>query len=220
MTIRLPENLEDKVLLNLGCGLWLRKEFRNLDQFPEVEVRSCTGWYQDARIEDGAEYVQGNILHMPFPDDYADYVEMLDVIEHFPFRDVIPALQEVRRVLKPGAKLTLTTVNMDALCLEWLRQSCYENSDLNGYWEVVQGIFGNETCEGEFHRVAFNPRMLGNALGEAGFVDIDMTFYPAGMDCMALHPTKFNEGNVMRYEALQADARKPKETATCQQSEA
>lgn len=199
-----------EVWLNLGCGLWLRRDFLNYDLYPEDGLRSCAGYYQLARIERGAKYVQGDILKMPFPDDYADYVEMLDVIEHFPFRHVIPALQEVRRVMKPGAKLVVTTVNMDALALEWLRQSTQENSDLNAYWEVVQGIYGNQTAEGEHHRICFNPRMLSGALGEAGFVDCQIGIYPAGMMALGLHKQKFNKGMVIRHEALKAEVIKPK----------
>ena len=51
--------------------------------------------------------VQGNILHLPFPDDTFDLVLMCGVLEYTPLDD---GLRETARVLKHGAKLVLLPV--------------------------------------------------------------------------------------------------------------
>jgi 2-polyprenyl-3-methyl-5-hydroxy-6-metoxy-1,4-benzoquinol methylase len=60
-----------------------------------------------ARTEFQANVVQGNVEAMAFPDDTFDAVVMWDIIEHLirPAR----ALQEIRRVLKPGGFLFVST---------------------------------------------------------------------------------------------------------------
>ncbi len=54
-------------------------------------------------------FLNGNIFHLPFPDNSLDIVLSSEVVEHLP--DPMPALQEMRRVLKPGGYAMITTPN-------------------------------------------------------------------------------------------------------------
>ncbi|MFZ5918892.1 MAG: methyltransferase domain-containing protein [Chloroflexota bacterium] len=52
---------------------------------------------------------------LPFANDAFDWVTCFDVIEHIP-REAVPGLlSEIKRVLKPGGGLALTTPNRDSL---------------------------------------------------------------------------------------------------------
>jgi ubiquinone/menaquinone biosynthesis C-methylase UbiE len=53
------------------------------------------------------DWVQGNVLKMPFADDTFDIILMCGVLEYTPLDD---GLREVARVLKPGAPLVLLPV--------------------------------------------------------------------------------------------------------------
>jgi len=60
-----------------------------------------------------SKYVQrGNILDMPYPDNYFDVVLMLDVFEHLAFIDQPRALAGVRRVLSQGGILLISIPNL------------------------------------------------------------------------------------------------------------
>lgn len=194
------------IRLNLGSGVWLRSDFVNVDIYPEAEIRGKQGMFSQAIVEDGAEYVQADIRKLPFPDDYANYVEMMDVIEHISWREIVSTLEEVRRVMKPGAKLMLSTVNMDALCLDWLKIACQAEIDMDAYFEVVQGMFGNQVAVGEYHRTPFNPRTLAAALNEAGFEKPVLYLVPRGEHSPGFGTIEYNPKSVARYEHLRAEA--------------
>ncbi|NDJ74919.1 MAG: class I SAM-dependent methyltransferase, partial [Chloroflexi bacterium] len=55
--------------------------------------------------------VQGNIYHLPFPDDYFDAVILSEILEHI--EDDVAGLREVRRVLKPGGVVAITVPHAD-----------------------------------------------------------------------------------------------------------
>jgi len=61
------------------------------------------------RPVDGATFVKGTALALPFEDAAFDAVCLFDVIEHLPSRSERLALREAYRVLKPGGRIYLST---------------------------------------------------------------------------------------------------------------
>jgi ubiquinone/menaquinone biosynthesis C-methylase UbiE len=60
-----------------------------------------------ARIREGARYIQGDALNLPFQDESIDIVFEMDAIHHFP-RGIIPAVvNEIARSIKVGGWLLL-----------------------------------------------------------------------------------------------------------------
>lgn len=57
--------------------------------------------------------VDTDLRTLPFPDDYADGAVAIHAIEHFYEWEALPLLKEWRRVLKPGAPLSLECPCMD-----------------------------------------------------------------------------------------------------------
>ncbi len=53
------------------------------------------------------DFVNGDIRSLPFPDDCAGLVLCSEVLEHVPESQI--CLQEIHRILKPGAKLVFST---------------------------------------------------------------------------------------------------------------
>ena len=67
-----------------------------------------------------AKYPRSNLsfqpfdgLHLPFPDGTFDAAGSFQVIEHIPEPQIIPWLAEIKRVLKPGGQLFVSTLNLD-----------------------------------------------------------------------------------------------------------
>lgn len=87
--------------------------------------------------------------HLPFPDDVADALVSMDVIEHLD--DDVVALREYRRVLKPGGTLLVTVPSY-----QWL-------------WA--------EYDERAAHRCRYNATMLRESVVSAGFVVDTLSYY-------------------------------------------
>lgn len=178
------------VRLNIGCGIGLISGFINVDKAYSLEdLKSKKGLFEKAVIEPGSEYVQANVLALPFPDEYADYIESIDMIEHLPFRDTLKALMEMRRVLKKGGQMKVVTANFDDLAKLWVEQVVDKNIDFNDvtnpYYELMQIIYGNQQAAGEFHHTPFNPSYAYAMFLTAGFEreKIEIIVYPKGTPC-------------------------------------
>lgn len=181
---------ERLIKLNIGCGGMLIGGFINIDKFyTKEQLFSRSGFFKSVYIEPEAEYLQADVLKLPFNDDYADYIESIDMIEHLGFRETLPALKEMRRVLKTGKKLKLVTQNFDDLARLWMQQVYNRPIDFNDtnnpYYDLMQVIYGNQQAEGEYHRTPINPGFIHALLLTAGFEakNIEILIYPKGTPC-------------------------------------
>jgi len=100
-------------LLDIGCAaggfLW---EMRNQGGWDVRGVEVDAASVDFARRKLGLDVYHGTMGESCFPDDYFDVVTMWDVIEHL--YDPFETLIEIRRVLKPGGKLIISTPNADS----------------------------------------------------------------------------------------------------------
>ncbi len=97
-------------VLDIGCGrgtlgikLGRRDGIFGVDLAPEA-VTKAKEVYEDARV------VNIDAEPLPWPDNTFEFVVYLDVIEHV--FDPRVGLREIKRVLKPGGKLLLSTPNI------------------------------------------------------------------------------------------------------------
>lgn len=90
-------------ILDAGCGEGVL-----------VEKYAQQGWNIIGVDKNYASaYVQeGSITDLPFPDNHFDTVMALDVLEHLYYNDQGKALQEIRRVLKPGGTILFSCPNL------------------------------------------------------------------------------------------------------------
>jgi SAM-dependent methyltransferase len=92
-------------ILDAGCG-----SGRNMVDLAHhgivtgVELSSTS--VQLARERNSGEVLEGSVMDMPLDDHSFDLTVSLDVIEHL--EDYVGALQELRRVTKPGGALLVT----------------------------------------------------------------------------------------------------------------
>jgi SAM-dependent methyltransferase len=77
--------------LNWGCGNW-----------------KMAGWINsDIKDEPGVDLVCDIRDGLPLPDDDLDYAVSIHALPEIPYRDLLGAIAELRRVLKPGGVLRL-----------------------------------------------------------------------------------------------------------------
>ena len=110
----------------------------------------------------GGEFIQGDLLSMPFPDNYFDVTWNGGVIEHFYDNGKKEALEEMARVTKPRGKLIVQVPNKYSFpfCLVKTLSEC------RGRWE-----FGYEDL--------ISARKLRKLFSAAGIHDIQIfTFNP------------------------------------------
>jgi predicted SAM-dependent methyltransferase len=77
--------------LNWGCGGWTPRGWINSD------IKEGRGIGISADIRNG----------LPLEDDSMDYIVSIHALQEVHYNDLVPALQELRRVLKPGGVLRL-----------------------------------------------------------------------------------------------------------------
>ncbi len=168
-----------KINLNLGSGVGLLSGFINVDILRYDDIQ--TGWvtkdgrFKNAVIEENSAYCQGNLVKLPFPDDYADYACMQEVIEHIPIHYVKIVMAEIYRVMKPGAMLMSTTPDFNRLAKHWVEEIASKEGvfdDFQHYGNVAEVIYGNQTHDGEFHRCPMTPDFMNYIHRVAGFRDV------------------------------------------------
>jgi SAM-dependent methyltransferase len=83
------------------------------ENYPKAKVTILNLWKENDILHeyyDNIDHIQGDLTKMAFPDDSFDLVFLGEVIEHI--YDLPEAIKEVKRILKPGGYLALTTPNL------------------------------------------------------------------------------------------------------------
>lgn len=176
----------EKVKINLGCGISQLKGFINVD----------SGDF------DG-DYIKADVRELPFEDEYADYILARQVLEHIPFREIIPTLLEWFRVLKPGGRMVVTCPDFDWLAEQWTK----EEFSIETWDELAQGIYGNQLHDGERHQVPITKDFLEFCL-ERFEIEGKVTRYPAGHPMVAYPGIPKDKDKIYRYGEVHVDLKK------------
>lgn len=90
-------------ILDFGCGSKpYESVFINASSYTGVDIRVSGHNHEQSKVD---VYYDGRTL--PFPDDHFDAVVSFEVFEHV--FDIDQTMVEIRRVLKPGGQILLTT---------------------------------------------------------------------------------------------------------------
>ena len=146
--------------LDIGCGPGtLIGLLDGTGELIGIDVSKNQTDYAQSRYGDSLRQFQCSTVEgLPFNDNRFDSISLVELVEHLPEGRIQHLLREVRRVLKPGGKVVLTTPNYSSLwpLLEWL---------LNR--------LGPVSYEHQ-HITRFNRRRLRDTLEQAGFQDIEV----------------------------------------------
>jgi len=114
--------------INLGCNRWKLAGFVNLDIDPAVQPDQVC-----------------DVAHLHYGDETVDEIYAGHMLEHFHFKDRDAVLQEWRRVLVQGGRITVTVPDIEkgieeqrrsAITEEWLQQIAFGSIDYGGHWQV------------------------------------------------------------------------------------
>jgi predicted SAM-dependent methyltransferase len=163
------------VRLNLGCGDKLWPGFVNVD-FP--------GNFSGVKPD-----VECDITKLTFPDDYADEIHSIHVIEHLDRPGIGKVVREWRRVLKPGGKLVI-----ECPCLDKIRIHLYSMPPKDIHWLrlTMVGLYGeywrgvdDENTYRMLHRWCYSAQELINILTKSEFKEptlMDPLFHQRNRD--------------------------------------
>lgn len=169
---------QKRIQINLGSGVVLAEGFINVDKFftlkdLEKGAKTKKGLFANAVIPKNVKFVKADMCDLPFKNNYADYIECSEVVEHLPMEDVFKVFSEIYRVLKPGGELGISTPDFDDLARLWTSKITGNKFSTQKDWEVLkmlsQVIYGNQVGPGEFHKVPFNPIIIKQYLYAVGF---------------------------------------------------
>ena len=138
------------VRVNLGSGQDYRDGYINVDKY-------------DPRAD-----IQADILELPFDSESVDEIVLSHVIEHISWRKHTTVLEELHRVLKPGAKLEIMYPEFER-CVE----NFFNNKDGNRWKYWVQTLYGQQIDIGQYHVAPMVSGRLTEQLREVGFEVLD-----------------------------------------------
>lgn len=156
---------EKKINVNLGCGTNIVEGWVNIDVV------------RPANADD--KFVLGDALNIPLKDGTVDYILLDQVLEHIALADIVPALYEIRRVLKKGGRCVIMVPDFEGAVKQWLEANLNESWDPMRYRWFSEVVYGNQEHEGEFHKTAMSPRFLHEVLRTVGLTKNTITFWPA-----------------------------------------
>ena len=168
------------VVLDIGCG---RGEllFAALEkgagraigvEYAEAAIAVAGRAAAERGYGDRAELLAADARAIPLPDDVADGIAMMDVIEHLNTAEQQAALAEVKRLIKPGGRLVLHTFPNRAI---------YETySKLRRVWPGGRSWPEDPRLEIEhqMHVGELTAKELELMLNEAGFTGAQVGFTP------------------------------------------
>ncbi len=146
------QHLPDDIMLHIG-GEEIKKDWSilNVKPGPGVDyIGTCTDL--------------SAIADQSCSDVYASHV-----LEHLGYnRDLLRALKEIHRVMKPGGRLRVSVPDLDILCKLWLHPGLAPQQR----FEVMRMIYGGRTDEYDIHYAGLNFPILAGYLTEAGLIKI------------------------------------------------
>jgi ubiquinone/menaquinone biosynthesis C-methylase UbiE len=166
-----------------------------------VEItRETLAEYPDADIR------QGDITDLPWPDDSFDRIQNSDVMEHLDPPQTVPALSELRRVLKPGGFLLVHTAP-NRLFKQVAWPAVGPALRLIGHGEVADDMEHWFEVNKLHHPNEQSLYSLRSALREAGFADPKVWIDPDVMRSGNYRYTESLDGPLMALATRLASTR-------------
>lgn len=151
---------KQKIKLNIGCGISHKKGYINIDKYVTRDYvkKLIKAKHESAKIDPESKYLKADWKKLPYGDNSVDYIESVDTIEHFGFREVSKIVEETHRVLKLGCMARIMTIDFNALVERWYKEITTSSSpNLDTYMSLTQSIYGNQHNIGQFHKCPWTP---------------------------------------------------------------
>lgn len=131
----------DAAVLDVGCGQGIQlAEIRKLRPTARLSGMDISPRLVSRAMANvpGAQIVTGDADNLAYPDEAFDVVIMTEVLEHL--SDPVLALEQLRRVLKPGGWMLLTVPNRDWLRYDWYQANRKAYQPVDDQWYRVAEV--------------------------------------------------------------------------------
>lgn len=166
------------IRLNLGCGGRPLHDYINVDMDTLEEMRNR---YPNQFFGDDLNIQQYDLFNLPYDDQTVDEIRADGLIEHLPFIDEPRFFYEVIRVLKPGGRLEISTVDFEKTVKQWLEaeddwKDFYRDDDKsirdqhwfgtytyepkNRWGYLTATFYGSQNGSGQFHTNCYTDKKL------------------------------------------------------------
>ena len=147
------------------------------------------GWETlNAQPLPGIDYVCDAADLSRFPDNTFESLYASHVLEHFDYKDVVPAvLKEWFRVLVPAGKLFVSVPDTDAICHMFCDREQFSPQDR---WHFIRMLLGGHVDSYDYHQSLFNEEILVYFLEMAGYRNV----------CRSQEFGLFDDTSSMRYK--------------------
>ena len=187
--------VDGKIRLNLGCGGSPLSDYVNVDMDNLEALRER---YPQQKFSDDLQVHDYDIFNLPYVDGTVDESRADSLIEHVPFVDEPRFFYEMKRVLKSGGLLRLSTPDFEATVREWLAakdewkefyrndpeairdkhwfgQYSYSTENRWGYLSAM--LFGSQNGKGQFHVNCYTVPKIQAILQHLGFRVLEISRY-------------------------------------------
>jgi predicted SAM-dependent methyltransferase len=169
---------QEPIRLNLGCGGRPLHDYINVDMDTLEEMRNR---YPNQVFGDDLIIQQYDLFNLPYDDQTVDEIRADGLIEHLPFIDEPRFFYEVIRVLKPGGRLEISTVDFEKTVKQWLEaeddwKDFYRDDDKsirdqhwfgtytyepkNRWGYLTATFYGSQNGSGQFHTNCYTDKKL------------------------------------------------------------
>ncbi len=173
--------------INLGCACRLLDAYINVDLDSLENIRKR---YPNTYINEHAEFIQANVLNLPFDDESIYEVRCDALMEHFSFKEESRFFYEVKRVLKPGGVFRFSVPDFEDAVTKWINAKDewkdfyrdddeaieqqhwfgnYSYSTDNRWGYLTASLFGTQNGEGQFHKNAYTEDKINAICNKIGF---------------------------------------------------
>lgn len=171
-------NSEGVRLLDLGCGAGRHVKFMAEEGYDVTGLDFSQTGLDAAEIlleQNGlqADLVQGSVLQLPFADGSFDGIVCFGVLYYLMPNDIQTAIQEIYRVLKPGARAFIVVrSSRDRRCGKG-ELIAYKTYRLNSNLSNEQGMIMNFMDADDIHRVFADFSLVQVGIVEHSFASLE-----------------------------------------------
>jgi SAM-dependent methyltransferase len=139
--------------------------------------------FETLDLKPGVDHQADASKLLPFDDNTFELIYASHIIEHIPWFETINTLKEWRRVLAPGGKLEIWTIDAAKVAKYLLEYESGERSEIPDKWRRFNHeanpfkwangrifAYGASRCDPYWHKALFTPRYLLQCFEEAGFI--------------------------------------------------
>lgn len=158
--------VKDKIVLDVACGAGYGSHFLAIKGAKKVygvdidknALKIARTYYSHPSVE----YIRGDVLSLPFPDNFFDVIVSFETIEHI--LDTEKYISEIKRVLKPDGIFICSTPNIKyTMHPEYHVHEFYPEE----FWELLERNFRNVEKYGQYisilqrFRDIVTPKIIG-----------------------------------------------------------